>query len=112
VNGVEGLLDEPRPNTPRSIPMLWSGTRSRGRRRSSAGRSIYGLEQSADGGEERVIANRHRAGPVCIWIGTASVEHFRFSKDPEFVEKVRDIGSYPNPVPARKRVTASRWDTP
>jgi hypothetical protein len=61
VNGVEGLLDGLRPNTPHSIRTLWSETRSRGRRRSNPERSIYGLEHSADGGEERV----YREPPSC-----------------------------------------------
>jgi hypothetical protein len=108
VNGVEGLLDEPRPNTPRSIRSLWSVTRSRSRRRSSFGRSNYGVEHSADGGEERAYRKPLSCGSGMhldwnrIWWSNLGSPKVHGSS-----RRCGTLGSYPNPVSARKKVTAS-----
>ena len=82
VSRLEGLLDEPRPGAPRSIK---------------------------DAQVEDVITKTLESMPVNstpwstrIWrafgLQPHRVENFKFSKDPQFVEKVRDIvGLYLNP---------------
>ena len=97
MNRLEGLLDEPRPGAPRSItdkqvedvvtktwnrcqPTAPTGARGSWRKRRAC-----------------------RRPPSCgsgmpFGLQPHRVENFKFSKDPQFVEKVRDIvGLYLNP---------------
>jgi len=89
VSRLEGLLDEPRPGAPRSItdtqveqvsPRRWSRCRQTAR-----------TGAAGDGEENGSVAD----AIVRIWhafgLQPHRVENFKFSKDPQFVEKVRDI---------------------
>jgi transposase len=97
VDRLEGLLDEPRPGAPRSITDAQVEAVITKTLESMPGNSTHwstrlmarktGLSQAAIGRIWRAFALQpHR------------VENFKFSKDPQFVEKVRDIvGLYMNP---------------
>ena len=57
----------------------------------------YALEQSVDGQEDRAVADCHCADLRAFGLQPHRVENFKFSKDPQFVEKVRNIvGLYVN----------------
>ena len=81
VSRLEGLLDEPRPGAPRSI------------------RDVQVEDVITKTAEKTGLA---QTAVVRIWrafgLQPHRVENFKFSKDPQFVEKVRDIvGLYLNP---------------
>jgi hypothetical protein len=57
----------------------------------------HALEQPVDGQKDRALADGDRAH-LAFGLQPHRVENFKFSKDPQFVEKVRDIvGLYMNP---------------
>jgi hypothetical protein len=64
----------------------------------SGAREQHALEHPVDGKEDWPFADRHRADLASFGLQPHRVENFKFSKDPQFVEKVRDIvGLYLNP---------------
>lgn len=97
VNRLEGLLDEPRPGAPRSVTDKQVEAVITKTLESMPGQSTHwstrlmakkaGLSQTA------IVRIWHAFG-----LQPHRVENFKFSKDPQFVEKVRDIvGLYMNP---------------
>src|SRR5437764_404667 len=97
VNRLEGLLDEPRPGAPRSI----------GDKQVEAvvTKTLESMPANSTHGSTRLMAKNaglSQTAIVRIWrafgLQPHRVENFKFSKDPQFVEKVRDIvGLYMHP---------------
>src|SRR5258706_5026990 len=94
---LEGLLDEPRPGTPRSLtdaPVEDLVTKT-----------LESLPDNSTHWSTRLLAQKVGLSPtavVRIWrafgLQPHRVENFKLSKDPQFVEKMRDIvGLYLNP---------------
>ena len=97
VNRLEGLLDEPRPGAPRSI--------SDAQVEEVVTKTPESMPANSTHWSSRLMAQRaglSQSAIVRIWhafgLQPHRVENFKFSKDPQFVEKVRDIvGLYMNP---------------
>jgi transposase len=97
VNRLEGLLDEPRPGAPRSI--------SDARVETVVTKTLESMPANGTHWSTRLMAQRaglSQSAIVRIWhafgLQPHRVENFKFSKGPQFVEKVRDIvGLYMNP---------------
>ena len=97
VNRLEGLLDEPRPGAPRSI--------SDAKVEAVITQTLESMPTNCTHWSTRLMAQRtglSQTAIVRIWrafgLQPHRVENFKFSKDPQFVEKVRDIvGLYMNP---------------
>jgi transposase len=100
---LEGLLDEPRPGAPRSITDKQV--------ESVVTRTLESMPDSGTHWSTRLMAIKtglSQTAIVRIWqafgLQPHRTENFKLSKDPQFVEKVRDIvGLYLNP-PARAMV--------
>lgn len=103
VHRLEGLLDEPRPGTPRSITDKQV--------EAAVTTTLESMPDNATHWSTRLLAHKtglSQTAIVRIWrsfgLQPHRVENFKLSKDPQFVEKVRDIvGLYVNP-PARALV--------
>ncbi|MGB6869439.1 MAG: IS630 family transposase, partial [Acidobacteriaceae bacterium] len=97
VRRLEGLLDEPRPGAPRSI--------TDGQVEEVVTRTLESMPENSTHWSSRLMAEKtglSQTAIVRIWhafgLQPHRVENFKFSKDPQFVEKVRDIvGLYMNP---------------
>jgi transposase len=97
VRRLEGLLDEPRPGAPRSI--------SDAAVEQVVTQTLESMPANATHWSTRSMAQRSglsQTAIVRIWrtfgLQPHRVENFKLSKDPQFVEKVRDIvGLYLNP---------------
>ena len=97
VNRLEGLLDEPRPGAPRSI--------TDDQVEAVVTTTLEAMPQHGTHWSTRLMAKQvglSQTAIVRIWgafgLQPHRVEGFKFSKDPQFVEKVRDIvGLYMNP---------------
>jgi transposase len=97
VNRLEGLLDEPRPGAPRSI--------TDAQVEQVVTKTLESMPENSTHWSSRLMAKKiglSQTAIVRIWhafgLQPHRVEHFKFSKDPQFVEKVRDIvGLYMNP---------------
>ena len=97
VNRLEGLLDEPRPGTPRSI--------TDAQVEEVITQTLESMPDNSTHWSSRLMAQKtglSQTAIVRIWhafgLQPHRVENFKFSKDPQFVEKVRDIvGLYMNP---------------
>ena len=97
VNRLEGLLDEPRPGAPRRI------TDDHVEEVITA--TLESIPKNSTHWSSRLMAEKtglSQTAIVRIWhafgLQPHRVENFKFSKDPQFVEKVRDIvGLYMNP---------------
>ena len=97
VNRLEGLLDEPRPGAPRTIADKQVEAVVTKTRESMPANSTHW--------STRLMAKKaglSQTAIVRIWrafgLQPHRVENFKFSKDPQFVEKVRDIvGLYMHP---------------
>ena len=97
VNRLEGLLDEPRPGAPRSI----TDTQVE----EVVTKTLESMPANSTHWSTRLMAEKtglSQTAIVRIWhafgLQPHRVENFKFSKDPQFVEKVRDIvGLYMNP---------------
>ena len=97
VQRLEGLLDEPRPGAPRSITDKQV--------EEVVTRTLESMPQNSTHWSSRLMAAEtglSQTAIVRIWhafgLQPHRVENFKFSKDPLFVEKVRDIvGLYLNP---------------
>src|SRR3954466_7209542 len=97
VNRLEGLLDEPRPGAPRSITDKQV--------EEVVTRTLESMPENSTHWSSRLMAQKtglSQTAFVRIWrafgLQPHRVEKFKFSKDPQFVEKVRDIvGLYMNP---------------
>jgi len=97
VNRLEGLLDEPRPGAPRSV----TDTQVE----EVITKTLESMPDNGTHWSTRSMANKTgltQTAIVRIWrafgLQPHRVENFKFSKDPQFVEKVRDIvGLYMNP---------------
>ena len=97
VNRLEGLLDEPRPGAPRSIADKQV--------EAVVTKTLESMPANSTHWSTRLMAKRvglSQTAVVRIWhafgLQPHQVENFNFSKDPQFVEKVRDIvGLYMNP---------------
>src|ERR1044071_10335185 len=97
VNRLEGLLDEPRPGAPRSI----SDTHVE----AVVTKTLESMPANSTHWSTRLMAQKaglSQSAIVRIWhafgLQPHRVENFKFSKDPQFVEKVRDVvGLYMNP---------------
>jgi len=97
VNRLEGLLDEPRPGTPRSI--------TDAQVEEVVTKTLESMPKNSTHWSTRLMAQQSglsQTAIVRIWrafgLQPHRVENFKFSKDPQFVEKVRDIvGLYMNP---------------
>jgi transposase len=97
VSRLEGLLDEPRPGAPRSI------TDAQVEEVVTA--TLESMPKNSTHWSSRLMAEKaglSQTAIVRIWrafgLQPHRVENFKFSKDPQFVEKVRDIvGLYMNP---------------
>jgi len=97
VRRLEGLLDEPRPGAPRSI----TDKQVEG----VVTRTLESMPANATHWSTRLMAQKtglSQAAIVRIWhafgLQPHRVQNFKLSKDPQFVEKVRDIvGLYLNP---------------
>lgn len=97
VRRLEGLLDEPRPGTPRSITDKQV--------EDVVTRTLESMPANATHWSTRLMAQKtglSQSAIVRIWrafgLQPHRVENFKLSKDPQFVEKVRDIvGLYLNP---------------
>jgi transposase len=97
VNRLEGLLDEPRPGAPRSI--------TDAQVEEVVTKTLESLPMNSTHWSTRLMAQKtglSQTAIVRIWrtfgLQPHRVENFKFSKDPQFVEKVRDIvGLYLNP---------------
>jgi transposase len=97
VNRLEGLLDEPRPGAPRSI----ADTQVE----EVVTKTLESMPVNSTHWSTRLMAEKtglSQTAIVRIWhafgLQPHRVENFKFSKDPQFIEKVRDIvGLYLNP---------------
>lgn len=97
INRLEGLLDEPRPGAPRSITDKQV--------EAVVTQTLESMPQNATHWSTRMMAKRtglSQTAVARIWrafgLQPHRVENFKLSKDPQFVEKVRDIvGLYMNP---------------
>jgi transposase len=97
VERLEGLLDEPRPGTPRSI--------TDAQVEEVITKTLESMPVNSTHWSTRLMAQKvglSQTAIVRIWrafgLQPHRVENFKFSKDPQFVEKVRDIvGLYLNP---------------
>ncbi len=97
VHRLEGLLDEPRPGAPRSITDVQVET--------VATKTLETMPKHGTHWTTRLMAQQvglSQTAVVRIWrafgLQPHRVEGFKLSKDPQFVEKVRDIvGLYMNP---------------
>lgn len=97
VNRLEGLLDEPRPGAPRSI----TDAQVEG----VVTQTLESMPQNSTHWSTRLMAQKSglsQTAIVRVWrafgLQPHRVENFQFSKDSQFVEKVRDIvGLYLNP---------------
>jgi len=97
VNRLEGLLDEPRPGAPRSI--------TDAQVEQVVTQTLESMPENSTHWSSRLMAKKiglSQTAIVRIWhafgLQPHRVENFKFSKDPQFVEKVRDIvGLYMNP---------------
>ena len=97
VERLEGLLDEPRLGAPRSI--------SDARVEEVITKTLESMPGNSTHWSTRLMAKKtglSQTAIVRIWrafgLQPHRVENFKFSKDPQFVEKVRDIvGLYLNP---------------
>src|ERR1051326_3014890 len=97
VNRLEGLPDEPRPGAPRSI----SDTHVE----AVVTKTLESMPANSTHWSTRLMAQKaglSQSAIVRIWhafgLQPHRVENFKFSKDPQFVEKVRDVvGLYMNP---------------
>ena len=97
VNRLEGLLDEPRPGAPRSITDVQV--------EEVVTKTLESMPKNSTHWSSRLMAKKmglSQTAIVRIWhafgLQPHRVENFKFSKDPQFVEKVRDIvGLYMNP---------------
>ena len=93
----EGLLDEPRPGAPRSI--------TDAQVEEVVTKTLESMPSNSTHWSTRLMAQKtglSQTAIVRIWrafgLQPHRVENFKFSKDPQFVEKVRDIvGLYLNP---------------
>jgi len=96
-NRLEGLLDEPRPGAPRSI--------TDAQVEEVITRTLESMPDNSTHWSSRLMARKtglSQTAIVRIWrafgLQPHRVENLKFSKDPQFVEKVRDIvGLYINP---------------
>lgn len=94
---IEGLLDEPRPGAPRSI--------TDAQVEEVITTTLESMPANSTHWSTRLMAQQtglSQTAIVRIWrtfgLQPHRVENFKFSKDPQFVEKVRDIvGLYLNP---------------
>ena len=97
IKRLEGLLDEPRPGAPRSITDVQVER--------VVTKTLESMPENATHWSTRLMAKRvglSQTAIVRIWrafgLQPHRVENFKISKDPLFVEKVRDIvGLYLNP---------------
>lgn len=97
VERLEGLLDEPRPGAPRSI--------TDAQVEEVITKTLESMPMNSTHWSTRLMAQKtglSQTAIVRIWrafgLQPHRVENFKFSKDPQFVEKVRDIvGLYLNP---------------
>jgi transposase len=97
VDRLEGLLDEPRPGAPRSI--------TDAKVEEVITKTLESMPTNSTHWSTRLMAEKtglSQTAIVRIWrafgLQPHRVENFKFSKDPQFVEKVRDIvGLYLNP---------------
>src|SRR6476660_1750148 len=97
VNRLEGLLDEPRPGAPRSI----ADTQVE----DVVTKTLESMPVNSTHWSTRLMAEKtglSQTAIVRIWhafgLQPHRVENFKLSKDPQFIEKVRDIvGLYLNP---------------
>ena len=97
VKRLEELLDEPRPGAPRSITDVQV--------EEVVTKTLESMPPNATHWSTRLMANKtglSQSAIVRIWrafgLQPHRVESFKISKDPQFVEKVRDIvGLYLNP---------------
>ena len=97
VNRLEGLLDEPRPGAPRSITDKQV--------EAVVTKTLESMPANSTHWSTRLMAKKaglSQTAVVRIWhafgLQPHRVENFKFSKDPQFVEKVRDlVGLYLNP---------------
>lgn len=97
VKRLEGLLDEPRPGAPRSI----TDTKVE----QVITTTLESMPENSTHWSTRLMARKtglSQTAIVRIWrafgLQPQRVENFKLSKDPQFVEKVRDIvGLYMNP---------------
>jgi transposase len=97
VQRLEGLLDEPRPGAPRSI--------TDAQVEEVVTKTLESMPTNSTHWSTRLMAQKtglSQTAIVRIWrafgLQPHRVENFKFSKDPQFVEKVRDIvGLYLNP---------------
>jgi transposase len=97
VRRLEGLLDEPRPGAPRSI--------TDEQVEQVVTRTLESMPANATHWSTRLMAQKaglSQTAIVRIWrafgLQPHRVENFKLSKDPQFVDKVRDIvGLYMNP---------------
>jgi hypothetical protein len=86
---LEGLLDEPRPGAPRSITDAQVAE--------VVIKTLESMPTNSTHWSTRLMAEKTGLSQTAIAdlarlrIAAASVENFKFSKDPQFVEKVRDI---------------------
>jgi transposase len=97
VGRLEGLLDEPRPGAPRSI--------TDAQVEEVITKTLESMPVNSTHWSTRLMAQKtglSQTAVVRIWrvfgLQPHRVENFKFSKDPQFIEKVRDIvGLYLNP---------------
>jgi transposase len=97
VQRLEGLLDEPRPGAPRSITDVQV--------EAVITRTLESMPDNSTHWSSRLMSKKtglSQTAIVRIWhafgLQPHRIENFKFSKDPLFVEKVRDIvGLYMNP---------------
>ena len=97
LNRLEGLLDEPRPGAPRSITDKQV--------EAVITKTLESMPTASTHWSTRLMAEKaglSQTAVVRIWhafgLQPHRVENFKLSKDPQFVEKVRDIvGLYMNP---------------
>lgn len=97
VDRLEGLLDEPRPGAPRSI--------TDAKVEEVITKTLESMPTNSTHWSTRLMAEKtglSQTAIVRIWrafgLQPHRVENFKFSKDPQFVEKVRDIvGLYLDP---------------
>lgn len=97
MNRLKGLLDEPRPGAPRS--------RTDAQVEEVITKTLESMPVNSTHWSTRLMAQKaglSQTAIVRIWrafgLQPHRVENFKFSRDPQFVEKVRDIvGLYLNP---------------